>query len=240
MKLIPLAIVCGILFGPLGLLCVGWAVISFGRGEILTALTAIGFAMFCLGFITPFAKTVPGKVSPRVEFDGEGTTVRPDRGIDIPLQIALLGLTIAGGLSAIFGPLKQVQIPVPEQMRYAVPFVGAVAAIMGAPIMWRTLRRGSFQYLRMTPTGFVVVQGWRPQSGDWAQVVDVAEAAPNQTAPTPNAVVVVTADDSVITLPGASFTPEGRQLRQWVRFYWLHPDSRGELTDERAMKRLAG
>lgn len=240
MKLIPLAIFCGVLFGPLGILSVGWAVISIGRGEILTALTALGFAMFCLGFITPFAKTVPGKVSPRGEFDGEGTTVRPDRGIDIPLQIALLGLTIAGGMSAVFGPLGIVDIPVPEQMRYAVPFVGAVAAMMGAPIMWRTLRRGSFQYLRLTPKGFVIVQGWRPQSGAWAQVVDVAEAAPKQTAPTPNAIVMVMSDDSVITLPGASFTPEGRQLRQWVRFYWLHPDSREELTDERALKRLAG
>lgn len=239
MKLVPLAIFCGVLFGPLGVLCVGWAVISFGRGEILTAVTAVGFAMFCLGFIVPFAKTVPGKVSPRVKFDGEGTTVRPDRGIDLPLQIALLGLTIAGGLSAIFGPSGIIEIPVPQQMRYAIPFVGAVAAMMGAPIMWRTLRRGSFQYLRLTPTGFVIVQGWRPQSGDWVQVVDVAEAAPKQTAATPNAIVVVMSDDSVITLPGASFTPEGRQLRQWVRFYWLHPDSREELTDERALARLA-
>jgi hypothetical protein len=240
MKLVPLAILCGVLFGPLGVLCVSWAVISLGRGEILTALTAVGFGMFCLGFIFPFAKTVPGKVTPRVMFDGEGTTVRPDRGIDMPLQVALLGLTIAGGLSAIFGPSGIVEIPVPEQMRYAVPFVGAAAAMMGGPIMWRTLRRGSFQYLRMTPTGFVVVQRWRPRSGDWAQVVDVAEAAPNQTASTPNAVVVVMSDDGVITLPGASFTPEGRQLRQWVRFYWLHPDSREELTDERASTRLAG
>lgn len=46
MKLVPLAIFCGVLFGPLGVLCVGWAVISFGRGEILTAVTAVGFAMF--------------------------------------------------------------------------------------------------------------------------------------------------------------------------------------------------
>lgn len=239
MRLVPLAIFCGVLFGLLGVLCVGWAVISFGRGEILTAVTAVGFAMFCLGFIVPFAKTVSGKVSPRVKFDGEGTTVRPDRRIDLPLQIALLGLTIAGGLSAIFGPSEIVEIPVPEQMRYAIPLVGAVAAMMGAPIMWRTLRRGSFQYLRLTPTGFVIVQGWRPQSGDWAQVVDVPEAAPKHSAPTPNALVMVMSDHSDITLPGASFTPEGRQLRQWVRFYWLHPDSREELTDERALARLA-
>lgn len=238
MKLVPIAVICAVLFGPLGVLSVGWAVISVGRGEILTALTALGFAMFCLGFIAPFAKTVPGRVSPRGEFDGEGTTVRPDRGIDIPLQIALFGLILASGLAAIFVPIGIVEIPVPEQMRYALPFVAAVAALMGAPIMWRTLHRGSFRYLCLTPDGFVIVQGRRPQNGDWDQVVDVAEAAPHQTAPTPNAIVVVMADDRVITMPGASFTPEGRQLRQWVRFYWLHPDLREELTDERALQRL--
>lgn len=161
----------------------------------------------------------------------------PIRAAD-PLQIALLGLTIASGLSAIFVPIGLVDIPVPEQMRYALPFVAAAAALMGAPIMWRTLRRGSFLYLRLTPKGFIYVNGWRPQRGDWVHIVDVAETAPAQTAPTPNTIVMVMSDDCTITMPGASFTPDGRQLRQWVRFYWLHPDLREELTDGRALTRL--
>ncbi len=108
-----------------------------------------------------------------------------------------------------------VDIPVPVQMRYAIPFVSAAIAMMGAPILWRTLRRGSLQYLRLTPDGFVIVQGWRPRSGDWAQVANVTDMAPGQSAQTPSAVVLVMSDGSAPpTLPGASFTPEGARSSQ--------------------------
>jgi hypothetical protein len=33
--------------------------------------------------------------------------------------------------------------------------------------------------------------------------------------------------------------PDGSAMRDLVRFYWQHPDSRGELTDGRALERLA-
>jgi hypothetical protein len=138
MKLLSLAILCAMLFGPLGVLSAFWAVVSIGRGEYLTAVVSIGFAMFCLGFIIPFAKTVPGKVCPRGDFDDEGTTIRPDRGIDIPIQVALLGLVVAGGLFAVFAPLGTLDIPVPEQMRLYLPFVGGVAAVAG--VAWRRSR----------------------------------------------------------------------------------------------------
>ncbi|ODQ85524.1 hypothetical protein [Mycolicibacterium holsaticum] len=245
MKMLPLAILCALLFGPVGILSAVWAVVNIARGDFLTATVSAGFAVFLLGFIIPFARTVPGKVSPRGEFDSEGTTIRPDRGIDVPLQASLLGLVVAGGLYAIFAPLGMVEIPIPETFRLYFPFASAAAAVMGAPIVWRTFRRGSLQYLRLTPNGFKFVQGWRPQEGDWAQVVDVIDASPNESAPTPtptptpNAIVVVMSDESVLSLPAASFTPEGRGLRELVRFYWQNPDRRDELTDGQALKRLA-
>jgi hypothetical protein len=34
-------------------------------------------------------------------------------------------------------------------------------------------------------------------------------------------------------------TPDGSAMRELVRFYWQHPESRDELTDESALKRLA-
>lgn len=230
MKFAPLAILCGVLFGPLGALCIVWAVINIGRGEQLTAATALGFAMFCLGFMNPLAKTVPGKVRPRGEFNGAGTTVRPDRGVDVPLQIALLGMTIASGLTAVLVPLGLVKIPMPEELRFALPFVAAVAALMGAPIVSRTLRRGSLKHLRLTPSGFMIVQGWQPQSGDWTQVVDITETPPNQNAPTPDEIVIVMADVSVISMLGALFTPEGNQLANGFGSTGF-TRSREELTD---------
>jgi len=70
-------------------------------------------------------------------------------------------------------------------------------------------------------------------------VEDVTDEAPGQTAPTPNAIVMVMADGSAPTMAAASCTPDGVALRQLVRFYWQHPDNRGELTDGRALKRVA-
>jgi hypothetical protein len=47
------------------------------------------------------------------------------------------------------------------------------------------------------------------------------------------------ADDSAPTIAAGAITPDGTALRELVRFYWEHPESRGELTDGRALKRLA-
>ncbi len=238
MKVLPIAILSGLFCGTLGTLGAIWAVLNFVRGEFLTAVVTLGVSAFCFGLIIPFVKIVPGKVTPRGEFDGAGITVRPDRGIDIPIQISLLGLVVASALIAIFLPPGKLDIPVPPAMRFSLPFVSAVIAVTGAPMLWRNLRRGSTKYLRLTPDGFEIVQGWRPQSGDWAQVVDVTDAAPDQSAPTPSAIVVVMSDGSAPSLAAASSTPDGRALRELVRFYWQHPERRGELTDGQALQRL--
>jgi hypothetical protein len=46
------------------------------------------------------------------------------------------------------------------------------------------------------------------------------------------------ADDSAHTLAASAMTPDGAALRELVRFYWQHADSRDELTDGRVLKRL--
>jgi hypothetical protein len=50
--------------------------------------------------------------------------------------------------------------------------------------------------------------------------------------------VAVSALISVL-VPSGAMTPEGTALRELVRFYWQHPESRGELSDGGALKRLA-
>jgi hypothetical protein len=239
MKVLPIAILSGLLFGALGVLSLVWAVLSIVRGELLTAGVTLGVSTFCFGFIIPFLKIVPGKVAPRVECDDEGTTFRPDRGVDIPIQVSVFGLVVASALFTIFAPLGKVDIEVPPSMRFSIPLVSAVIVLIGAPLVWRNFRRGSTKYLRLTPAGFEIAQGWRSQSGDWAQVEDVTDDVPGQQAPTPGAVVFVMSDERAPTLAAGSMTPDGTALRQLVRFYRENPEARGELTDGRALKRLA-
>jgi len=83
-KVLPIAILSWPLFGAMGSLSLILALRCIARGEFLTAVVTLGASAFCFGLIIPFLKIVPGKVTPRVEFDDAGTTIRPDRGIDIP------------------------------------------------------------------------------------------------------------------------------------------------------------
>jgi len=200
MKVLPIAILCGLFCGTLGTLSAVWTVLCIGRGDFLTAAVTLGIAAFCFGFIIPFFKVVPGNIAPRAKFDDEGTTFRPDGGIDIPIQISVFGLVLACALFVIFAPLGKVDIPVPPSMRYSIPFTSGVVVLMGVPLVWRNLRRGSTKYLRVTPNGYELAQGWGSASGDWEQVQDVSDEAPGQKAPTPGAVVFVMSDDSSHTV----------------------------------------
>ncbi|MEN3320478.1 MAG: hypothetical protein V7643_3880 [Mycobacterium sp.] len=238
MKVLPIAILSGLFFGAFGVFCAVWTVLFIVRGELLNAVVTLGVSAFCLGFIAPFLKVVPGNITPRGEFDDAGTTFRPDRGIDIPIQTSLFGLTAASAFYTVFAPLGKVNIPVPPSMRYSIPFTTGVVLLMGVPLVWRNFRRGGIKYLRLTLDGFALEEGWRSASGDWVEVQDVTDQAPGQQAVTPGAVVFIMSDDTAPTIAAGAMTPDGSALRELVRFYWQHPDSRAELTDGRALKRL--
>jgi len=232
------AILVWLFFGAIGTLAAVLAVVNLVRGEYLTAVVALGGCAFCYGLILPPAKVARGKVTPRAEVDDVGTTLRPDRGIDIPVHISLLGLVVASALISVLARSGRLAIPVPPFMRYSLPFVSGVIVVTGVPMLWRNLRRGSSRYLRLSPAGFEIAQGWRPQSGDWEQVQDVTDEAPGQQASTPGAVVFVMSDERAHTLAAGVMTPDGSALRELVRFYWQHAESRDELTDGRVLKRL--
>jgi hypothetical protein len=239
MKVLPIAILSGLCFGAFGVFSTVWTVLFIVRGEFLNAGVSLGVSAFCFGFIIPFLKVVPGNIAPRVKFDDGGTTFRPDAGIDIPVQTAVFGIVFACALLVIFAPLGMVDIPMPHSMRYSIPFTSGLLLVMGVPLVWRNFLRGSTKYLRLTPNGFELSEGWRSAAGDWAEVEDITDEAPGQQASTRGAVVFVMADDSAPTIAAGAITPDGTALRELVRFYWEHPESRGELTDGRALKRLA-
>ncbi len=213
---------------------------SLVRGEYLTAVAALGASAFCYGLITPLVKVVRGRQAPRVDVDDAGTTFRPDRGIDIPIQVSLFGLVPASALITVLLPSGKWDVPVPPFMRYSLPFMSGVIVVTGAPMLWRNVSRGgSTKYLRLTPAGFELSQGRRSHARDWEQVRDIADEAPGKQAPTPGAIVFVMSDGSAPTIAAGAMSPDGSAIRELVRFYWEHPDSRGELTDGRALKPLA-
>ena len=233
------SVFAGLWLGAMGAFIAAVAFHYFTRGEVASAFVSLGGAAFFFGLVIPLFRTVPGRVTPRIQPDGQGTTFRPDLGVDIPVQISLAGLVTASVLTVILLPLGRFAIPVPSNMRYALPFTTAIIAVCGTPLLWRNLRRGSSRYLRLTVDGFEVADGWSPRSANWSSLEDIASEAPNQKTPTPGVIAFVMADDAVWTLTALAFTPGGTALRDLVRFYWQHPERRDELIDGRAEERLA-
>ncbi len=228
------AVLAGLVFGSIGVVCIVVAVAEIASGEVPSAVVALGGAAFCLGFVIPLFKTVPGRVTPRVRSDGTATTFRPDPGIELPMQAAVAGGVLSCVLILILLPAGKLAIPVPPTARYALPFSASFVVAYGVPVMWRSLRRGSISHLRLTSDGFEFAQGWRPRSGRWTAVQDVAAEAPNQKAPTPGAIVFVMTDGTALTFVASAYTADGAALRDLVRHYWQYPEDRDELTDDRA------
>ncbi|KKF02808.1 hypothetical protein [Mycolicibacterium obuense] len=214
------------------------ACVQFARLEVPSALVALGGSIFCLGFVIPAFKSVPGRVKPRVRSDSDGTTFLPDRGIEIPLQVGMAGALMSSVLVLILLPAGRLAIPVPPNMRYALPFTASFLVVGIVPMLWRNLRRSSMSRLRLTERGFEYLEGWRPQSADWSSVEDVTSQAPQPKKSPPSAIVVILSDDTVLSFTASSYTPGGVALRNLVQFYWRHPEARGELTDGRAAERL--
>lgn len=233
------AILGGLFFGGFGVFSTAWTVLFVLRGEVLNAFVTLGVSAFCFGLIIPMFAVVPGNVAPRVDVDDAGTTFRPDRAVDLPIQIGFGLAVIASAIYTIFAPAGMVTIPVPAAMRYSLPFTSGVLLLIAAPHLWRNLRRGCTKYLRLTPAGFVLEEGWRSESGDWLQVKDVTDQIPGGKKSTSGPIVFVMSDDSTPTIAAGGMTPDGTALRELIRFYWEHPESRDELTDGRAVERLA-
>ena len=233
------AILCCLFFGGLGVFIAACTVIYVVHGEFLNAVVTLGGAVFCFGFLIPFFTIIPGKAAPRVNVDEGGTTFWPDRSVEMPLYIGLLGGVTACVVYTVFAPAGMVTVPIPHYMRYSLPFTSGVLILVGVPMLWRYFRRGSTKYLRLTPSGFELEESWRTASGEWGQVKNVTDESSEKKWSRSGPIVFVMSDDSTPTIAANGMTPSGTALRELVRFYWEHPESRDELTDGRAVERLA-
>lgn len=229
-------------FGGFALFSMYWVCVMISRGEYLTAVVVLGCAMFCAGLVIPYVLVTTGKTSPRATFDAAGTTIQSDRIIEACKWVFLMGPVPAAAIFAIFWPQGTIDIPVPHSLRYSIPYVAAGMALMGLFALRQLFSGKARKYLRLTPNGFEFVCGPTTGRGQWTQVVDIVEQAPDTPAPTSSmkSITVFTVDGEAPTMPSAgTFAPGGGQaVRELMRFYWKHPDNRSELTDGRAIRRL--
>lgn len=117
--------------------------------------------------------------------------------------------------------------------------MAGVVVLTGVPAMWLTVRRGSTKYLRLTPAGYDMAESYKPERGGWDEIADITGVVPESYRQVPNPLVLVKRDGTAAVFGAGSTTPGGSELRELVRFYWQHPESRGELTNGRALERLS-
>ena len=226
-----------IVFGPFGVFCLAWACIYLARGEYLSAVVALGSAVFTLGLVVMLATVASRRVKPRVQLEDGGIMVRPDRRVDALLLASTFGGFIAMACYAIFAPLDMIAIRAPrDDERYFV-LACAAAVLVGVFSLRQIITRRGTSYLRMTAHDLEVGNTMSSVERPWGEVTGVADRPQNGRRPS-GATYITMADGRTRTLPSDWYTPGGHELREFVRFYWEHPETRGELVDGRALKRL--
>lgn len=226
-----------IIFGPFGLFCLAWACIYFTRGEYLSAVVALGFAVFTLGLVLMLAIVASRKVKPRIQREDDGILVRPDRRVDALLMASTFGGFVAMAFYAISAPLDMIAIRVPRNDERYFVFACAAAVLVGVFSLVQIVRRRGTSYVRMTIDGLELGNTVSSVERSWDEVTDIEDRPQKARQPT-GTTYIATADGRTRTLPSDWYTPRGDALRKLVRFYWKHPEDREELTDGRALQRL--
>jgi hypothetical protein len=214
-----------IVFGPFGVFCLAWACIYVTRGEYLSALVALGSAVFTLGLVVMLAVVALRKVEPRVQREAGGLLVRPDRRVDYLLVASTFGGFVAMACYAIFAPLGMIAIRVPRNDERYFVFTCAAAVLVGVFSLRQIIRRRGTSYVRMTVRGLETGNTVSSADRSWDEMTDVADRPLNARRPT-GATYITTADGRTRVLPSDWYTPGGDALREWVRFYWKHPEDR--------------
>ncbi|MBB5164143.1 hypothetical protein [Mycobacterium sp. AZCC_0083] len=229
-----------VLFSVFGAFCAYWGVVFLSRGEFMTALAVLAVGVSWFGLVAIGIRTSRRTVTARTEFDAVGTTIRPDRVVDLLSRSVLASGTAAATLFAVLAPVGLLAIPIPRVQRYALPVGAAIVALIGATMLWRTIRQGSLSYMRLTTSGFEFGGGLSAMRGDWSAVKAVTDTRPGARNLTASAIIVKLSDRKVCTVASTgSYTADENALRDMVAFYWRHPEARSELTDGAASARLS-
>jgi hypothetical protein len=226
------------LLGGLALLCVVWAVVSFGRGEYPTCVAVSALSAAFFGLAAAVARILSGRVAARTIFNDEGTLIRPDRVVDGLFQFMSIGTFIASVTYAIFAPQGKIDIALPPGNHQIFLIIAIGGAISGVPSLWRMFKRGGFGYIRLAPSDFELAQGLSSARGEWDDITDISDRRRGKSVPIRATLFVVNKARQTRAVAIDSYTPGGVALRQLVRYYWINPDRRGELIDGRAIERL--
>jgi hypothetical protein len=223
----------------LAIVAIWWAIVSFAHGEYLTVVVVTGFAFAFLCLTASLVLVMRQKVRPVANVSDHGTTIRPDRIVGGLVKWGTVGAYLALATFAVFAPMGKIDIPLPPGNRQYIIIVAFAGAIWGIVDVWRTFKRGGVSFIMLDTGGFDMSQGSSSMNGSWDDVVAVTDRRPGRPSPFRAMIFVKFRDERIRSLVVDSYTPGGDAMRRLVHYYWKNSDSRDELTDGRAIARLA-
>jgi hypothetical protein len=216
----------------------GFGLRALLRGSYLTAVVTLALGSSFVLVVVALQFVRKGATTLRAEHDSTATTLLPDRRFTVLVIASLVLATLSMLAIAVGVPLGALDIPMSGGMRTFSPFVAGFGALVGAAGLLTGWRRGGVGYVDISPDGVDIANIVYTESVDWDDIADVADSV--ETKKTRKAVVLKLRDGSEKIIDGADlYVPAGVRLYWMVRHYWGHPDDRAELTDGRALERIA-
>ncbi|MFE0751107.1 hypothetical protein [Gordonia sp. NPDC058843] len=233
--------VIGILFVTLMAPAAGaLAVTAIRAHDLPTVFVAAAFSLaVCVAAVGVVRTRVLERVQPDIDFAGGLITLRYDRLYDRLIRAALAVAAAGGIVFVVLVPMGKLDLSLTPGQRTFFPV--AVGIIVVAAIYGEYARR------KHGPPSVTLdeeaVTHHRTSSSTTFRWVDITriEAERTEARPARDVVIVESVGDPARYVIGDApwYTPGGATLYAMLRFYWLNPAARIELTDGRAFQRLS-
>lgn len=212
-----------------------WGFNAAKHSSFVTVVVALGLALTSIYSVAMMSQS--RSVTFQASFDTTGTRLRPDKRIEINIRRLIITAGISTWLMFLAWVFRMLYLPFGVGQHVFPLCAGAAAAVL--TWCWiKLLRQGSLSYLALTPEGFEFATLREPKTGKWDEVENVADKLPDEERFWNPMVVTMAGGETLLMEAPGTYTPKGTALVELVRFYWQHPDLRGELTDGRAVERL--
>ena len=218
----------------------GWGFIWLLRGSYPTAIVIFAAVPYLVGFAVHMAYVVWGTARPRTHYGPEGTLIRPPKWADRMFYTSFLSAVLGAVLYLGFLAAGMIDFHLPQGYRRVDIVICVFLIGFGAPALLRAFKHGGESHLLLNPDGFEVWNGFWGSfvRGRWDDVEQIEDRPLRGRRNGREVIVIGRPKGRAAMFMSDAVTDDSDALREWVRFYWQHPEHRNELLDERALRRL--
>ncbi|MCK0176681.1 hypothetical protein [Mycolicibacterium sp. F2034L] len=215
-----------------------WGLTLVARGDFLSALVFMGFAVAMVLALALAVITMRGWITPRASFSAAGIKLEMARSVTWLGCAAAMIILPSCGVGAALAMMGDLDLPLQsDRPQGFIAALMGVAALGALTILSAVITRGGLGSVLLTRKGLTITERRRTREARWTEVRKISDDGGGNRRQNP--IQIELTDGTILHLDGAtSYTPKGAALYWMVRHYWKHPEHRAELTDERALARF--